>query len=817
MKTIDLNGKWQFKAVDESGTLPREHASVTRWMPARVPGTVHQDLLANKKIPDPFYGTNEHRVQWIDTQRWIYRRVVNVPASFLRHPVIELVAEGLDTYAEIRCNGKRVSKSSNMFRTSRIGIRGALRIGRNTIEIAFDSPTLRSRALERKYGRLQVALESHRVYVRKAQYSFGWDWGPKLTTSGIWLPIRLEGYTSGRLYDPHVQILSVTRREAKVRLTVGVHRFTGNPLTLHAVLGGHNTTQYQRVQVKSSKISLLFVVKNPRLWWPNGSGDQPMYAVVLTVAEEKGEVQTIQVPFGIRTVRLLQKPDRDGRSFIFEVNGKKIFCKGADWIPADTFLPRATVGVYERLLTLARDASMNMIRVWGGGIYEREIFYHLCDQLGLMVWQDFMFACGEYPDGAEFLREARIEAEDVVKRLRNHPSIVLWCGNNECEWIYCVANPTRHADDMRGAAIFRDVLPAVVRAHDRSRPYWRSSPYGQGFPNSEKNGNHHQWEVWGGWKDYRDYEKNRARFVSEFGFQAPANSRTLESVIAPADRSPQSAVMEHHNKLAEGPERLYRFQAAHFIVGRGWDDFIYKAQLVQAEALRCAAEHWRRQKFHTAGVLFWQLNDCWPVSSWAVIDSRLRPKAAYFYAKRFFAPVLVSFRRRSPGIEVWGTNDLFQPISGRLVLTLRSFTGKTLWKQQSFVIVPANASRVLYRFSPKLYAGIDPATSYIHAQLFDGKNVVSENRFIFLEPKHLSLPRATIKCDVVSVAAGYRHIILRSEVFAKDVRLAVQKGELDVHDNYFDLDPGAPRSLSIRSDLAPGELKRRITVTALNS
>jgi beta-mannosidase len=786
-------------------------------MPARVPGTVHQDLLINKKIPDPFYGTNEHRVQWIDTQRWIYRRAVNVPSTFLRHPVIELVAEGLDTYAEVRCNGKRVSTTSNMFRAHRVDLRKALRPGGNIIEIAFDSPTLRSQSLERKHGRLQVALESHRVYVRKAQYAFGWDWGPKLTTSGIWLPIRLEGYTSGRLYDPHVQILSVTQREARVKVTVGVHRFTGTRLTLHAVLIGDDRTLHQSVQVDSSEISFFFVVKNPRLWWPNGSGDQPIYAVVLTVADGKGEVHTIRVPFGIRTVRLLQKPDRDGRSFIFEINGRKVFCKGADWIPADTFLPRVTLETYERLLTLARDASMNMIRVWGGGVYEREIFYHLCDRLGLMVWQDFMFACGEYPDGKEFVKEVRSEAEEVVKRLRNHPSLVLWCGNNECEWIYCMANPTRHPDDMRGAAIFRDVLPAVLRAHDRSRPFWRSTPYGRGFPNSENDGNHHQWEVWSGWKDYREYEKNRARFVSEFGFQAPANSKTLQSVIAPADRWPQSAMMEHHNKQVEGPERLYRFQAAHFVVGRDWDEFIYKAQLVQAEALRCAAEHWRRHKFHTAGVLFWQLNDCWPVISWSVIDSHLRPKAAYFYAKRFFAPVLVSFRRHNPGIEVWGTNDLFRPIRARLLLTLRSFRGKTLWRHQRSVIVPANASRLLYRLSPKLHAGIDPTTSYVLAELLDGKNVVSENRFLFMEPKQLSLPRATIRCDVVSAGRGYRRIVLRSGVFAKDVRLAVQKGELDLHDNYRDLDPGVPRSISIRSDLPPRELKRRITVTALNS
>jgi beta-galactosidase/beta-glucuronidase len=287
----------------------------------------------------------------------------------------------------------------------------------------------------------------------------------------------------------------------------------------------------------------------------------------------------------------------------------------------------------------------------------------LCDRLGLMVWQDFMFACGEYPETPWFMAQVRDEAEKAVARLRNHPSVVLWCGNNECEWLYCTEHPDRSPGDMTGARIFRDVLPSVVRRMDGTRPWWRSSPFGAGFPNAETSGNHHQWDVWSRWKDYTEYENDNARFVTEFGFQAPPHIRTLEEVTLPEERHPQSRVMEHHNKQVEGTERLIRFVAAHHRLPRDLAEFVDRGQLVQAEALKCAAEHWRRRKYLTAGVLFWQLNDCWPVTSWSVIDSRMRPKAAWYYARRFFAPLLVSFRRRPAAPEVWITSDRDAPFA----------------------------------------------------------------------------------------------------------------------------------------------------------
>jgi beta-mannosidase len=460
---------------------------------------------------------------------------------------------------------------------------------------------------------------------------------------------------------------------------------------------------------------------------------------------------------------------------------------------------------------------MNMIRVWGGGIYEQEIFYDLCDHLGLMVWQDFMFACGEYPDHPAFLEEVRTEAEYVVRRLRNHPCIVLWCGNNECEWLFCTTNPAKGPDDMRGAPIFREVLPRVVREQDGTRPYWRSTPFGEGSPNAQDNGNHHQWEVWSAWKDFLHYRENHARFVSEFGFQGPPDPRTLERVTLPEDRSLHSAVVEHHNKQVEGMERLFRFQAAHYPVAADWDGFFHTGQLVQADALKCAVEHWRRRKFNTGGALFWQLNDCWPVMSWSVIDVDFHPKAAYYAARRFFAPVLVSLAATGPDLEVWGTNDLLAEVPSRLSLSLRSFSGDVLWHKNMRVVIPPNASCILYTVPGNVMNKVVPETMYVHAALTYAGGGVTENRHFFREPKHLRLPRARIAVSVRKSGPGVYRASVRSTKFALGVALTSTEVNAYIHENWFDLDPGSPRDVTISSELSLASLRRAISVRAFNS
>jgi beta-mannosidase len=781
-------------------------------MKASVPGTVHTDLLANKKIPDPFYRLNESAVQWVDSVAWEYRRSFRIPARLLKTYKLELAAAGLDTYATIRINGKSAGSSSNMFIEHRFDVTRYLRAGMNRIEILLDAPEVRANRLEQKHGRLAVSHSPQRVYVRKAQYSFGWDWGPKLTTSGIWRRISIEATPYVRLAHPFVKVLSVSGSEAHLELSVDIRGISAGPLELRAMVKGGRTSFEAVKVVKKHRETLRIRIPDPELWWPSGSGSQPLYSALFFVSIGGKVADRVETTFAIRTVKLLQDRDREGTTFIIEVNGVKTFCKGADWIPCDTFLPRVSDETYTTLLTMARDAHMNMIRVWGGGIYEEEIFYELCDRLGLMVWQDFMYACGEYPEEPWFLNQARDEAESVVRRLRNHASIVLWCGNNECEWSYCTDHPGKKPDDMRGARIFRDILKRVCRELDGTRPYWRSSPFGAGFPNAESNGNHHQWTVWSAWKDYTGYEKDSARFVTEFGFQAGADPETMKEVTLESDRHIQSAVMERHNKQVEGTERLIRFQAAHYRLGERFDRFLYKSQLVQAHALKCGVEHWRRRKFLSAGALFWQLNDCWPVSSWAVIDSGLRPKAGYYFAKRFYAPLLVSFKGVPEGVEVWVTNDRTEPAAGSVAIALRSVEGKQAWLKVVPLSVPQNTSHRVFTIDRGRYEDFDPSIHYLHATLRDQGAPLSENRFFFLEPKHLGLPRARVTGTFRKTKDGTVELKLRSDKFAMGVCARIHGGETTFSNNFVDLDAGGAVTIVVASRFGIKELQKKLSL-----
>ena len=814
MKSIDLNGEWKFRGIRPSGPLPPGvNGKAFAWMDATVPGTVHTDLMAQGVIGDPFYRMQENDVQWVDSIRWEYRRDFHVAEEILRERAVDLVARGLDTFATIRCNGRVVGRSADMFVGHRFPLRRSLRAGRNTISILFDSPVGRAKQLEREHGRLAVALEPHRVYARKAQYSFSWDWGPKLTTSGIWRGIALEAYSGGRLVDPCAQVVSATPAAAVLRLSAGVQRTGARPLALRVFVGGPDRAVEYARDVRGKGAQFTVRIPEPHLWWPSGHGAQPIYTAVFSLLDGETVIDEQAVRFGIRTVKLLQEKDADGKSFILMVNGRRIFCKGADWIPSDSFLPRIPPATYDRLLRMARDANMNMIRVWGGGIYEEDLFYDLCDRLGLMVWQDFMFACGEYPETPAFLRLVRDEAEKAVTRLRNHPSIVLWCGNNECEWLYCTEHPGASPDDMRGARIFRDLLPAVVRRLDGTRPYWRSSPFGEGFPNSETNGNHHQWHVWSDWQDYPEYEKDTARFVTEFGFQGPADAQTMKAATLPGDRHVQSPVMEHHNKQVAGTERLLRFLAAHHALPGSFDDFIVKGQAVQAEALKTAAEHWRRRKYGTAGVLFWQLNDCWPVTSWSVIDSALRPKAAYYYARRFYAPVMVSIRSGGAAPEVWVTSDLAVPLAAEVEVALVAFSGNVLRRKRYPVRVKSDAS---VNVADVPWKEIRSAPDrYLRVRLETEDGAISENRLYFAEPKHLPLPEPGLTWSVSRTAGRLFAVTVHARRLARGVRVDVEGEPVVFDDNVFDLDGRSSKTVMCTSRLTFREFRRRLRVTAL--
>lgn len=812
MKTslIDLGGAWQMQPNWQSpriSQLPAKLFKKDEWLPATVPGTVHTDLIASKKIPDPFYRDNEWQVQWVAEIGWRYRRVFQVPAEFLTNDAIHLMIEGLDTFAAIFMNGRRVAETSNMFIPHRFDVKSLLRVGENEIEIHFDSPMQRAQELEAQHGKLPVALESYRVYARKAQYSFSWDWGPKLATSGLWRPIRLEGRHHLRIDNLFAEVqLDHDLHRARVLARIEVEKFTTITAEFVVEISGPDFHASKQTSTSNTNLAVEFLIDQPHLWWPNGYGAQPLYEMRVRARVDSEIVDERTARFGIRQLELVREPDAGGESFLFRLNNVPIFCKGADWIPSDSFIQRISNEKYRSLLNMARDAHMNMLRIWGGGIYEQKAFYDLCDELGILVWQDFMFACGGYPEYPEFVDNVRQEIATIVKQLRNHPCVVLWCGNNENEWLWNM-EARRPYREMPGVSLFEKIIPEICAEYDPTRPYWQSSPFGGEDPNSEQEGDRHQWNIWSNWADPATIAKDRGRFLSEFGFQAPACLDTWKKFLDDKDLWSQSPVFEHHNKQVEGSERLHRFLAGYVKMPRDFDDFIYKAQIVQAEALKTMVEHWRREKFHTAGTLFWQLNDCWPASSWAVIDSELQPKAAYWYSRRFFAPILVSFKPAGRCIEIWATNETLSTFEAEFVCEVLSFSGEVGLAQRMRVLIPANMSLRLVAAVFDELLQLDPRQQYVRAQLWKEGQLLAENRYFFCRYKHLKLETPLLDCRLKKVDAHTWQVQVKTDRFVKNLTLLEPPSGAMLTENYFDLDANSEMTIAVKGLLATQLLK----------
>ncbi|MFQ5706504.1 MAG: glycoside hydrolase family 2 protein [bacterium] len=800
---LNLNGVWQL-TVDWRGPnlslLPKALFAREEWLEATVPGTVHTDLLANSKLEDPFYADNECKAQWVAEVGWVYRREFQVPETFVASPAVDLVAQGLDTFATVFLNGTKVAETDNMFIAHRFNIKEHLAAGKNDIEIHFASPLARTRELEQKHGQLLVAHERSRVYARKAQYAFGWDWGPRLATSGIWRPIYLEAYQGTRISSVFVDSqLTTALDRATVRVRAELEKRT--EATLDATLTLADQTQ--TVSNAEHSFETTFEIDQPRLWWPSGWGSAHLYELRIELSQQDRQVDSAVLKVGMRKVELCQEEDSSGKSFTFKINNQPLFCKGANWIPADSFLPRLTPETYRQLLEQAKAANMNMVRVWGGGIYEQEIFYELCDELGLLVWQDFMFACAAYPQFRAFQDNVTREVTEAVKRLRNHPCLVLWCGNNENEinWRSQTQEPL---EKMPGYALFHHQIPEICRKLDPDRPYWPSTPFGGEDPNGAEEGTRHQWNIWSGWQDFTSVSEDRSRFVTEFGFQGPANLSTLEKALPPEDRWPQSEMLEFHNKQVEGPERLNRFLSGHVKLPGTLPDFVYKGQVVQAEALKHCIEHWRMQKFHTSGSLIWQLNDCWPVISWSLIDSELQPKAAYYYVRRAFAPLLVSFLATKESIEVWAVHDTLKNLTAELRVLGLTFQGERFFQQELPVALEANTATRLFSLERRQLFAVDWSAAYLKAELFLQGRLLAENRHFLKRFKHLKLARPQIQKSLTRLNDDEFLLTLATPVFAKCVAI-VSDVIAAVEDNCFDLDANIKRETRIRLS-TPGSL-----------
>jgi beta-mannosidase len=791
------------------------------WLPVAVPGDVHTALMAAGRIDDPFYDRNEALCAWMEEREWWYRLRFAGPEAPAQGERLRLVFHGLDTYATVYLNGVELGRHANMFREAVFDVTALVRVEEeNLLAVCFDPPLRHvGPALPDQWS----STPAERVWMRKAQFGYGWDWGPRLPTIGIWRPVELRRERCAALTGVAFDTLRLPGpgRDALVEVRVAAERFAGRD-GLEAVIelrgpGGEHAaaaTVALRGDGDRAEATIYLTLEDPPLWWTHDLGEPALHElrVALVLDGEELDVRVGQV--GVRTIELDQSPDPEEpgtRFFRFVLNGVPVFARGANWIPAHSFVGAVERDRYERLLTDARDMNANMLRVWGGGIYEHELFYDLCDRLGLLVWQDFMFACAVYPE-SELAAEVELEARSQVARLRTHPSLALWCGNNENQWIHDQHFPELGGRGVGGALFYHELLPAVVAELDPRRPYWPGSPFGGSDHNAREQGNVHNWEVWHGNQPRRfgdpvpprevtpervaftRYAEDRGRFVSEFGVLSAPDRETLRRWIPRDQLEHHSPAMDHHTK--DNPKnKIDMLLRSVTGLAHDLDEFVDYSMIAQAEAMKFGIEHFRRRKPHCSGTLVWQLNDCWPALSWALLDYHGFGKAGYFVVRRAFAPVLASFRvKPDAAVELWITNDTGAEVRDRARLCLGIFSAGAVAEEEIPIVVDAHESRAIHRWAPgELEAGRD---RYLSVRAVDG--AFPANRHFFAAIKDLDRPPASLAHEV-RMEGREAHVRLRADTYAYLVHVAVPDERVRFSDNYVELEPGEERTVVLTS------------------
>ncbi len=807
-----LNENWKTKLIEISrdDNNREEISKAKKWIDAEVPGAIHTDLISSGLIPDPFFGENELRLQWIGHANWLYKTSFNYPKNFNKDLDTYIVFEGLDTVAQIFLNGKEIGSSDNMFRKYSFNITNELKQKGNNLEIIFASPYKYARAQEEKLGKLPVALNSERVYIRKAQYSFGWDWGPEFATSGIWRPVYLSQKAEYSIEGIKFDTLNITENNALVEARITLNKKLEDGHKVVITLSNEENIIKEISSPNESEIKINIEVPGVKLWWPNNYGEQTLYTLKVHITNNEDKIiDESERKVGIRKIEL--KLEEAGKpQFQLQVNGKPVFAKGANWIPADSFIPRVSNEKYRYLIQAAKNANMNILRVWGGGFYENDIFYELCDELGLMVWQDFMFACASYPEHEEFINNVTEEVTQNINRLQHHACLTIWCGNNENEWIWFREHNTSYKE-MPGYKIYHDIIPGLLNELDPVRPYWPSSPFGDDDdPDSMLSGNRHQWDIWSFWVDYNKVVKDESLFVTEFGFQSSAGYDTIKKVLQKDERHAQSKIFEFHNKQVEGPERLFKFMSAHLAVRTGLEDFVYLTQLNQGLALRECVEHWQSRFPATNGSIIWQLNDCWPVASWALIDSGLIPKLSYYMIKKSFNPMLVHLTKVSDSLKIIVQNNGVKNFNGSIELKFVPLPSGNIEKINSkkINIEPLSKDEI---FSLSLPAEVKEGKAIIIATLFDEDDrQVNRNYYKELEWKYISLPDAKIETTLTN-----KNEKLKVKTSKPAFFIFIRNNEVEFDDNSFILLPGEEKDVAIKIK-DKKVFKKKFAVTSLN-
>lgn len=822
MQQIDLSGEWTLKQV--SGKIS---------IPAVVPGDTHSALLAAGKIPDPYVGMNELDVQWVGREDWEFSRRFDVPDSFLLADSVFLNCDCLDTIAEVFINGQKAGASDNMFVRYRFDVKKFLKVGTNEIRIVFHSAEQAAIAAAKKLP-YEVPCANfpvsspHRNMVRKVQCHGGWDWGICLMVSGIYGKIYLGAAAVGRIE----YVYTVQRHHTgHVNLEVICEAFSsrGGRCDLEVAIAGKVSVRQVTLQPGMNTLSTTVAIDKPELWWPAGMGKQHLYDLTVRLG---GEELTKKI--GLRTLEVVNKEDKLGRCMFFRVNGVDVFCKGANWIPADAFPARQTRAKLNDLLSSAVAANMNMLRVWGGGQYESEDFYQLCDEKGLLIWQDFMFSCSLYPTTPEFLASVRREATHQVKRLRDHACLALWCGDNEVIGALTWYEPSRKNRDrylLDYNRLNEGVLAEAVAAADPTRVFWPSSPCGgpgdfSDCWHADNRGDMHFWSVWHEGKNFDAYQSVRPRFCSEFGYQSFPSLDLVKTYCPPEQFNVTSPVMEHHQRHSRGNTLIVEMFTRYFRMPNGFENFLYLSQVQQAVAIKTAVEHWRRLRPVCMGTLYWQLNDLWPVCSWSSIEYGGNWKLLHYAARRFYAPVAASVYQHSGDggdrVEAWVVNDRQAAVKGELTVEVRDFAGKVLRRDKQTVSIPPASAAMI-----KDYALSDliatPAEGFMSISLKTDEGVLRNEHF-FTQYKKCQLPAANVQVEFggskkqPGSAGAPLEVTLSTDKPAFFVALSTPGIAGQWSDNAFTLLPGEKRALTFtpKQPLTAAELKKALKVKHLS-
>lgn len=790
---MNLGGAWRMREADSQ-----------TWHSAHVPGSVYADLMADGTMPDPFWRENELDAFERMKKDYVYQRAFTVTEAQLAHAHVELVCEGLDTLAHVSLNGREIAFADNMHITWVWDVKEQLHAGENTLEIRFDSPILycAKKAEEAPGWESSDATPGFR-HLRKAHCMFGWDWGPRLPDAGIWRPIFLRTWDTARLENA---------------LMLQAHHDGMVDVTIRPEIAGESAWSAEITAPDGEVIIIpettaaeqVITIEHPQLWWPNGLGKQPLYRVTVRLAT--GDTRMWRI--GLRTMTVSREKDEWGEEFCHVVNGVKVFAMGADYIPEDNILARVTPERTRRLLEDCKAANFNAIRVWGGGYYPDDAFYDICDELGLMVWQDLMYACAFYDLTPDFERSIRVETHQNVARLRHHASLALICGNNEMEMFMAGANsalinhrtwefvPTypHHITDY--VKMFEYILPAIVKETAPQTYWWPASPSSGGnfdAPNDENRGDNHYWDVWHGEKPFTEYRKFFFRYASEFGFQSFPCLKSVEQFTLPDDRNIFSRVMERHQRNQAANGKILSYLSQTFRYPNSFDDLLYASQLMQAEAIRYGVEHWRRNRGRCMGAIIWQLNDIWPVASWASIDYYGRWKALHYAAKRFFAPVMISAEEegelsQNPKINEYHPapleksfrlnvcNETLRDVTGEVVWALRTPDGAIVRQNQQTLTIPAMSAKWLDKVD---CADASLTGHYVSFAFVVDDVALSEGTCIFCAPKHFEFvdPRLTVETRGDT-------LVVTSRTYAKQVWLESEDADLLLDDNAFDMNPG---------------------------